>query len=100
MYDSHYWHKLKNTYNIYSISGKLVNFQYKDKEEFEKMCIEKTLKMPKWLPVVSQGRTDNTMANNTGQKDNYPQNTTQKTNSWATLTSSKLAILCTQVEEK
>jgi hypothetical protein len=26
------------------------------------------------------------MANNTGQKDNYPQNTTQKTNSWATLT--------------
>jgi hypothetical protein len=40
------------------------------------------------------------MANNTGQKDNYPQSTTQKTNSWATLTSSKLAILCTQVEEK
>jgi hypothetical protein len=59
----------------------LVNFQYKDKEEFEKMCIEKTLKMPKWLPVVSQGRTDNTTANNTGQKDNYPQSTTQKTNS-------------------
>lgn len=53
----------KNAFSTFSSNGKLVNFQYKDKGKYEKMSTEKTLKMPKLLPDIAQGRIDHAMVN-------------------------------------